>query len=125
MTKRQAKTTRERVHFMEGSAMVRTPSEAAQRHSRTGFDSLAFLHTTEDEMKQCMLTRTSKYGSQEQQIAWLPDEFSVEGKTVDVKFRNEWLDGWTVAKVYKQLLTYDDVRQSVVNQKSYGASIKP
>jgi len=76
-------------------------------------------------MKQCMLTRTSKYGSQEQQIAWLPDEFSVEGKTVDVKFRNEWLDGWTVAKVYKHLLTYDDIRQSIVNQKSYGASIKP
>lgn len=80
-------------------------------------------------MKQCMLTRgnVTARGQElpkSQQIAWLPDEFAIEGKIVDVLWRKEWDQGWTVQKVYKQNLTYDDVRQSVANQRDYGASIK-
>jgi hypothetical protein len=79
-------------------------------------------------MKQCMLTRGNVTArglpmARSQQIAWLPDEFAVEGKAVDVLWRREWDEGWTVSKVYDQHLTYDEVRQSVVNQRNYGASI--
>jgi hypothetical protein len=75
------------------------------------------------DMKQCMLVKYFN-GHKQQQIAWLPEEFAVEGKLVDVKFRNEWMEGWTVVKVYRQMLTYDDVRQSESNQRVYGDSIK-
>lgn len=74
-------------------------------------------------MKQCMLVRDDKHGTR-QQICWLPDEFAVEGGLVDVLWRKEWDKGWTVRSVYKQHLTWDDVRQSVVNQRDFGASIK-
>jgi len=75
-------------------------------------------------MKQCMLTKSGEHGSR-QQICWLPDEYAVEGDIVDVLWRGEWDQGWAVRSVYKQHLTWDDVRKSVINQRDYGASIKP
>jgi hypothetical protein len=76
-------------------------------------------------MKQCMMTRLTPLGHQITQMAWLPKEFAVEGRTLDLKDNRGWDYGWLVVKVYDQRLSYDEVRDSVSNQRSYGASIKP
>lgn len=62
---------------------------------------------------QCRLTKMTEKG-QEVQISWLPKEFSVEGRIVDLtehkntgaKYRDK---GWLVSEVYPSTRTHEQI----------------
>ena len=45
---------------------------------------------------QCKISKDSKL-----QVAWIPSEFAVKGKTVKIKIDGTWDDGYRVEEVYK------------------------
>lgn len=59
-------------------------------------------------MKHCLLTQAGFVN----QLAWLPEEYAVKGRVLDLKDREtkEWSRGWVVGTVYEPILDYDYIR---------------
>ncbi len=65
-------------------------------------------------MKQCLLTSGTL-----DLVAWIPDEFAVVGKIIDVRQKDgKWSEGWTVDIVYGPLLSFEYVREHERDYKS-------
>jgi hypothetical protein len=50
------------------------------------------------KFKQCKMWRKIPEG-QQVYVAWIPASFAKPGKTLKLKFNDEWVDGWVVKEV--------------------------
>lgn len=54
-------------------------------------------------LRQCELKRENTT-----RVAWIPEKYAKQGKTIKLKINGEWVDGWFVAVVYDGRMASDE-----------------
>ena len=68
--------------------------------------------------RQCEIHRKTETGHLID-VAWLPEKFSVVGKVLKIKDKEEWSDGWIVVSVRSFALDEQDVPDLEREYKSH------
>lgn len=52
---------------------------------------------------QCRLRKPLGYGGFSYRVAWVPEKFAVEGKTLKLKIDGNWDNGWVVINSWQRM----------------------